>query len=423
MSPSHRDTIFALSSGLPPAAIAVVRVSGAEAGPVLERLTGGRPAPRRATVKTHRDPRTGEIVDEGLVLWFPGPASATGEDLAEFHVHGGRAVVAAILDVLSVQPRCREAHAGEFTRRAFENGRIDLAQAEGLADLIEAETEEQRRAALALSEGGLGALVERWTAQLLAVSARVEASLDFSDEEDGKDDVDFYAPLRELADELGDWLTRPPAERLKDGLRIVVAGPPNAGKSSLINALSGRQAALVTDIAGTTRDRVEVPVRLDGVPLLFIDTAGLRESSDTVEKLGIALAKAALAEADLVLWLGAEEHQPDRSILVLSKSDARTGPGLPVSVRTGDGLDRLRVEILNRAHTLLPSPGTLALNHRHRTAIHACRQQIGLARAHDDPLIVAEHLRAARRELHSVVGGITTEDVLTTLFGRLCIGK
>ena len=418
------ETIFALSSGLPPAGIAVVRISGPQAGAALKALGGPLPVPRRASFRRFRS-GDGAPLDDGLALWFPGPATATGEDAAELHLHGGRAVVAAVLAELARQPGCRVARAGEFTRRAFENGRIDLTEAEGLSDLLAAETEWQRRAALALAEGGLGRLVSAWEALLLRESARIEAVLDFSDEGDVGETLPDPAPIIALADEVARLLAAPPAERLRDGVRVVLGGPPNAGKSSLFNALIGRDAAIVTEVAGTTRDRIEAPVVLDGVPILFIDTAGLRHGvDDAVEAIGIARTEDALQTADLVLWLGEARDAPEDSLLVAAKCDAAPGrPGLAVSVRSGTGLDALRGEIIDRARAMLPSPGTLALNARHRDLLSEVSQHLRDAGESEDLLIRAEALRLARGALDEITGRAGVESMLDALFGTFCIGK
>lgn len=418
------DTIFALSSGLPPAGIAVVRISGPQAGAALSALGGGLPDPRKASFRRFRG-SDGATLDEGLALWFPGPATATGEDLAELHLHGGRAVVAAVLAELARQPGCREAKAGEFTRRAFENGRIDLTEAEGLADLLAAETELQRRSALALAEGGLGRLVSGWEVALLRESARIEAVLDFSDEGDVGDDLPDAGPLTALADEMATLLATPPAERLRDGVRVVLGGPPNAGKSSLFNILVGRDAAIVTEIAGTTRDRIEAPVVMDGVPLLFIDTAGLRDdATDAVEAIGIARTEEALGSADIVLWLGDPEDAPAGALLIAAKSDlAPGGVGLPVSAATGAGIDSLREAIVDRARALLPQPGSLALHQRHRDILRQAEGHIREAVSSADPLIRAELLRLARGALDELTGRSGVESMLDALFGAFCIGK
>jgi tRNA modification GTPase len=397
------------------------------AGEALDRIAGTRPEARHAAYRRFCDPESGASLDQGLALWFPGPATATGEDLVEFHCHGGRAVVAAMLGTLGRIDGLREAEAGEFTRRAFENGRIDLAEAEGLADLLAAETETQRQSALALAEGGLGRKVAAWQAVLLGLSAEVEADLDFSDEADVAKLTPWSASSRlmGLESEIADLLASPGAERLKDGVRVVLAGPPNSGKSSLFNALAGRHAAIVTDIAGTTRDRIEAPVVLEGVPLLLIDTAGLRDdSADRVEAMGIALTGEALAEADLVLWLGNASEAPEDALLIAAKADlGGARPGLGVSVKTGEGLSKLRSDLLVRAKTLLPKPGALALNLRHRAILSEVQIELQASGTSTDPLIIAEHLRQARSALDRLTGRAGVEDMLDALFGALCIGK
>lgn len=421
------DSIFALSSGLPPAGIAVIRVSGPGAGTALEALAGKRLPPRRASAIRLRDPRDGGTLDEGLAVWFPGPASATGEDVAEFHVHGGRAVVAAVLDALGHIDGLRPAQAGEFTRRGFEQGRLDLTAAEGLADLLAAETESQRRSALALAEGGLARKVGAWQAQLLRIAAMVEAELDFSDEGDVSRDSGHVQTeaLSRLAGEMADMLAQPPAERLRDGVRIVLAGPPNSGKSSLFNALVGRQAAIVTDQAGTTRDRIEAPVALAGVPLLLVDTAGLRDNAtDDVELIGIERTGEAMAEADIIMWLGGADDAPPGALLVAPKADlGMSGPGIATSALTGEGVDQLRATLIERAHALLPGPGSIALNARHRAILAETLRELDSARDAGDGLILAEHLRVARNCLDRLTGRAGVEDMLDALFGTFCIGK
>lgn len=405
----------------------MVRISGPRAGSVLETLAGGLPPPRVASLRTLRRSGDEAPLDQALTLWFPGPATATGEDLAELHLHGGRAVVAAVLAAVGSIEGLRPAEAGQFTRRAFENGRIDLAEAEGLADLIAAETETQRQSALALAEGGLGRRVSGWQRVLLRISAQVEAELDFSDEGDvGKADKGHTVQaLDEQVREIRAMLAAPPAERLRDGVRVVLAGPPNAGKSSLFNALVDRNAAIVSEIAGTTRDRIEAPVAIDGVPLLLIDTAGLRaQTSDAIEAIGIGRAESAVAEADVILWLGAAEDMPAGAVLIAAKADIEPErAGLPVSVRTGEGMAALRSTLLQRARALLPTPGALALNERHRAILADIVAALEAAQSTTDPLIVAEHLREARAHLDRLTGRAGVEDMLDALFGALCIGK
>lgn len=419
------ETIYALSSGLPPAGIAVVRISGPAAGTVLERLAGQCPAPRRASYRGLRD-ASGALLDYALVLWFPGPATATGEDLAELQLHGGRAVVAAVLAAVGNIDGTRPAEAGEFTRRAFENGRIDLAEAEGLADLLAAETEGQRQSALAMAEGGLGKRVALWQAELLSLSAQLEAELDFSDEGDvAEGGVEALGQrVGALAATVAASLAEPGAERLRDGVTVVLAGPPNSGKSSLYNVLVDRNAAIVSDVAGTTRDRIEAPVALDGLPFVLIDTAGLRDSEDAIEAAGVARAADAIDTADLVLWLGDPDNAPARALQIAAKSDlGEERPGLPVSAHTGEGIAALKAELLRLARTLLPKPGALALNQRHRSILGDVRCELEAARQAPDPLIMAEYLRTARNHLDRLTGKSGVEDMLDALFGSLCIGK
>lgn len=426
---SRPDTIYALSSGLPPAGIAVVRISGPRAGEALLALghETALPSPRRARYIRLFDPATGGLIDRALTLWFPGPASATGEDLAELHLHGGRAVVSATLAALGGLMGLRTAEAGEFTRRAYENGRIDLAEAEGLADLLAAETESQRQAALVLSEGALGRSVAGWQNRLMQIAATVESELDFSDEADVRENDSRAHQLALLVEELGVALAMPAAERLKDGLRVVIAGPPNVGKSSLFNCLVEREAAIVADIAGTTRDRIEAHVAIAGFPMILIDTAGLRdETDDHIEAIGIARSAQALDEADIIVWLGPAEEAPASALIIAPKADLHAcmqPQTLSVSVVTGEGIAALRDEILVRASALLPRPGALALNQRHRDLISLVLEDIGEASHQNDLLLVAEHLRRARSALDAITGKAGVEDMLDALFGQFCIGK
>ena len=412
---------------MPPAGIAVVRVSGPQAGDALQALAGRLPKSRRATFCRFQG-QDGVALDEGLALWFPGPGSATGEDLAELHLHGGRAVVAAVLSALDQVEGLRPATAGEFTRRAFENGRIDLAEAEGLADLLAAETESQRAAALALAGGALGQRVAAWQAELLQISALVEAQLDFSDEADVGENPAHRDTIRRLVDlhvVMTAMLASPPAERLRDGVKVVLAGPPNVGKSSLINALAERAVAIVTPEAGTTRDRIDVPVAIDGVPLVLTDTAGLRTAEvGGIEAMGIALAEEAMAGADIILWLGDAAEAPKGALLIAAKADLGEGrPGLPVSAKTGQGLAELKQEIATRARALLPKLGEVALNRRHRAILAEVQSELAAAKEARDPLIIAEYLRTARAALDRLTGRAGVEDMLDALFGAFCVGK
>jgi len=418
-----RDTIYALSSGAPPAGVAIVRISGPRAADALVALGRRLPAPRVATFR--KLTIDGEPLDNSVLLWLPGPKSATGEDVSELHLHGGRAVIARALAALGAMEGLREALPGEFTRRAFENGALDLSEAEGLGDLLTAETEGQRRAALALMGGALSRLVLAWQDGLLALAAQVEAALDFSDEDDVAPLAGgFVGEVAAQRDVMLALLAQPGAERLKDGVRVVVAGPPNAGKSSLLNALAQREAAIVTDLPGTTRDLVEVPVALGGIPFLLTDTAGLRDTEDRVEAIGVARAQASLAIADIVLWLGPPEQAPDGAVRVHAKSDlGESGPAdIATSVLTGAGLPELVALLQARARTLLPVEGDVALNARHRAAIAEAAAALEEA-TNADLLIAAEALRTARTALDRVTGKAGVEEMLDALFGRFCIGK
>lgn len=423
------DTIFALSSGSPPAAIAVVRISGPSAGAALSALAGTLPEARRASYRTLRVSRE-TILDRALVLWFPGEQTATGEDLAELHLHGGRAVVAAVEGALEQQPGLRRAQPGEFTRRAFANGRIDLAEAEGLADLLSAETELQRRSAVAMAGGAFSRQVDDWRARVLTASAAIEAVLDFEDEDDVADlPPDFIASIGVLADDLAAWLSRPRAETLRDGFRIVLAGPPNAGKSTLFNALVEDEAAITAPMAGTTRDVLTRSVAIDGVPFVFADTAGLRdETGDAIEAIGIGRARAELDRADLVLWLGPESEAPSGAWDVAAQIDrvdapVKASPRHRVSAVSGEGLDALRRDLVDSAARMMPRPGEAALNARQHLLLSEGEAALRMAMVETDPLLVAECLRRTRVAFDGLVGRATTEDMLDTLFGRFCIGK
>jgi tRNA modification GTPase len=347
----------------------------------------------------------------------------------EFQCHGGRAVVEAILAALASQPGMRLAEPGEFTRRALANGRIDLTEAEGLADLLEAETESQRRAALRMAEGGLRRQIEAWRQRLVDLSAQAEAAIDYvgDEEETGIDEAVLAGEARALAEELGQWLDRPRAEPLKEGVRVVVAGPPNAGKSSLVNALANSDKAIVTAIAGTTRDSIEVPLAIDGVPVTLVDTAGLRASEDAVEAIGIQRAEGQIDRADLVLWLGEPVQAPShpRLVPVHAQADRRgkvPAESLAVSSVTGQGLAELARRIVDEARGLLPVDGELALNRRQAAELAEARDALATV-AGADLVRTAEGLRVARSSFDRLSGRVGVEDVLDALFGRFCLGK
>ncbi|MGV3731074.1 MAG: tRNA uridine-5-carboxymethylaminomethyl(34) synthesis GTPase MnmE [Sphingopyxis sp.] len=434
--------MFALSSGMPPAGIAVVRISGVDAARALQALAGRLPAPRHASLARLTDPDGGAL-DHALILWFPGPATATGEDLAELHLHGGRAVVAAVEAALAAMPGLRRAAPGEFTRRAFENGRIDLAEAEGLADLLAAETESQRVQALDHASGHVSRAVAGWQDRLLALMSGAEAELNFADEDDVEVGEAVAARLiggmAALARELSVWLARPAAEVIAEGVSVVIAGPPNAGKSTLINALAKRELAIVSPIEGTTRDVIETPLALDGIAMRFSDTAGLRgEGADAIETIGIDRAKAAVEAADILLWLGPPKEAPDhpRTILIAAQADRWRSDAaaeaeaarcdLILSAATGEGMDKLHRMIVEMARTLLPREGEAALRQRQRAALSEARDWLRIdagSREASDLILLAERLRLAAAALDRITGRAGIDDMLDTLFGRFCIGK
>lgn len=427
---------------MPPAAIGVVRISGPQAGEALRLLAGRLPEARRASLADLKD-AAGAPLDRALMLWFPGPATATGEDLAELHLHGGRAVVGAVERALGAIPGLRPAIAGEFTRRAFLNGRIDLAEAEGLADLLAAETESQRVQALGMASGHVSRAVAGWQDRLLTLMAGAEAELNFADEDDVEvgDAVAqrLIAGMGALGEELGAWLARPAAEVIAEGLSVVIAGPPNAGKSTLINALAQRELAIVSPVAGTTRDVIETPLALDGIAMRFSDTAGLRaESADDIEMIGIDRAKAAVEAADILLWLGPPKAAPDhpRAILIAAQADRWRGDAaaeadaahcdLILSATMGEGMDKLHRYIVDMARTLLPREGEAALRQRQRAALAEARDWLTIeagSREARDLILLAERLRLAGSALDRITGRAGVEDMLDALFGRFCIGK
>lgn len=418
------DTIAALSSGRPPAAISVIRCSGPQAVSVAKLLCGSVPSPRKAALKRLSDPESGVILDEALVIIFPGPNSATGEDIVEYQCHGGRATVDAILAAIVARSGCRLAEPGEFTRRALANGRIDLTEAEGLADLLAAETELQRRSALARAGGAFRQRLDEWRDALLTLSAQAEVAIDYADEEDGAAARDLGSAIAALHAPMAALLESPRVEPLRDGIRVVIGGPPNAGKSSLINAITQSDRAIVTEIPGTTRDVIEVPVSLDGVPFVFVDTAGLRDSDDIVEGMGIRRAQDELRRADIILWLGEAADAPDGAILLSTKVDIEPPrQGLPISSATGEGLAALVSALRDRAGELLPKGDELALDRRHRELLRQATGALQRAGGLNDPVLVAEELRTCRAAIDAISGRAGVEDLLDALFGRFCLGK
>jgi len=435
-----RDTIFALATPPGRSAVAVVRISGPQARFGLETMAGSLPQPRLATLRALRDPASGERLDSALVLWFPGPASFTGEDVAELHLHGGRAVVAGVLDALAGLG-WRPAAAGEFTRRAFAAGKLDLTAVEGLADLIDAQTAAQRLQAMRNLTGDLARIVAGWRAPLVDVMARLEAEIDFADEGDVAATNDLQplaSTLHRVAGEMAGVLaTFRSGERLRDGIVVVLAGPPNAGKSTLLNTLAGRDVAIVSDVPGTTRDVLEVHLDLGGLPVTLLDTAGLRESADAVEREGVRRTRDRVASADLVLWLtpiDADAPPPAGSpdavvIRVATKIDSVPKPALDdrhaISCVTGEGLDSLLKRIEACATELAGEPALLT-RARHRDAVQHARESV--LRAADgvspDRLeLAAEDVRLAVRALEGLVGRVDVEHVLDRLFSSFCIGK
>lgn len=445
---TSEDTIFALSSAAGRAGVAVVRVSGAKAGDVVEALCRSHLKPRSAVLSKLVDPQTGGMIDKGLVLWFPGPASFTGEGLAEFQVHGGRAVVAALIDALGRFEGCRMAEPGEFALRAFENGKIDLSQAEGLADLIDAETEAQRVQAVRQAGGALSRLTELWRGRLIEAMGLVEAAIDFSDEADVADRAVDQAEARagELKSEISRHLDDGHGgEILRDGLQVVFAGAPNVGKSSLLNAVARRDVAIVSSEAGTTRDVIEVKLDLEGLPVVVSDTAGLREASGDVEREGVRRTRARVQDADLVVWvldasdIGAKEEAPQvgpngELLLLVNKCDLDSGrevggcPGagvLRVSAKTGEGLGELIKSVAAVAGRKTGAgEDSVITRARHRQHLtDCCRYLASFLGRSSDVELRAEDLRLAADALGRISGRVDPEDVLDEVFARFCIGK
>jgi tRNA modification GTPase len=460
MSAAHA-TIFALSSGRLPCAIAVIRISGPDARVALERLVGRVPPPRVATFARVRDPADGSVIDEGLALWFPGPKSETGEDIAELQIHGGRAVVAAVLNALGKLEGFRHAEAGEFTRRAFDNGRLDLTAVEGLADLVAAETEAQRRQALRQMQGEFARRLDRWRGQLIEARALLEAGIDFSDEGDvpGNLAAQALGVLRPVLREI-DQARQGQGERLRDGLQVVIAGAPNVGKSTLLNRLARRDVAIVSPTAGTTRDVIEVHLDLGGYPVTVRDTAGIRSTADSVEQEGVRRAEHWATASDLILWvLDAGTIDPtgiDAAAaslrayrrpgwLVLNKCDLVNAddlatyesnfillnlPYFVISAADGAGVDVLVAAVAAFAARSFSGESGLVTRERHRqmmgVAAHALSEAIGSADrdgVEGREELVAEQVRLATRALERLLGRVDVEDVLDVIFRDFCIGK
>lgn len=430
------DTIFALSSGALPSGVAVVRVSGPDVRFVLETTIGRLPVPRYAVLRTVRG-AGGETIDRGLVLFFPAPSSFTGEDVAEFHLHGGRAVVAALFAFLGTLPGLRLADAGEFTRRAFENGQLDLTEAEGLADLIVADTEAQRRQAVRMAGGAFRMRAEDWRRRLVDLRARIEADLDFSDEDDVPGDISSKVGIDAdaLQEEMERELTAGQrGERIRDGFEVVVLGPPNAGKSSLVNALAEREVAIVTDIPGTTRDLLEAHLDLGGYAVTLVDTAGLREGGDVIEAEGMRRGRARAAAADFVLWLHECAGDPPEDIVTLgppvlavrTKGDLypSVDEGLAVSIYNRASVDRLLDRLSQEAAGRLGGEAPLVSRARQRQCLEQAVGALGGIRSPGLPTeIVADGLRQAGDALGRLTGRIDVEEVLGSIFSTFCIGK
>lgn len=437
------DTIFARASGAGASAVALLRLSGPGTGRVVDALAGDLPKPRLASLRRLHAPGSGEVLDQALVLWFPGPRSYTGEDAAELHLHGGPAVLAGVAAAL-VALGCRPAEPGEFTRRAFLHGKLDLTQAEAIADLIAAETQAQRRQALRQAEGALGVLYAGWTGRATRLLAHQEAAIEFEMDDLPSDLGDqartAAAALRgEIAAHLADGGR---GERLREGLSLVIVGAPNAGKSSLLNALLGREAAIVSPIPGTTRDVVEGRLNLDGIPVQIADTAGLRRSGDAIEQEGVRRAEGRAREADLVIAVFAADAPPDEAALaelarapcalvVASKADLAPPPAtiaghaaLPTSILTGAGLVALRAALVREAAALAGPSETPSLTRaRHRAALEEAVAQLELAESAPLPELAAEGYRGALLALGRLTGRVGVEEILDSVFRDFCIGK
>ncbi|WP_108813321.1 tRNA uridine-5-carboxymethylaminomethyl(34) synthesis GTPase MnmE [Loktanella sp. Alg231-35] len=425
------DTIFALATAQGRAGVAVVRLSGPSAVSAGGRLCGDVPAQRG--LREVRDVDSA-LLDEALVLRFAEGKSFTGEEVVELHLHGSPAIVKAVLRALAAMPGLRQAEAGEFTRRALENGRLDLAEVEGLADLIDAETESQRKQAVRVFSGALGALADTWRRKLIRAAALLEATIDFADEEVP---VDVSPEVLSLLSAVMDEMQREAegvmiAERLRDGFEVAIIGAPNVGKSTLLNRLAGRDVAITSEIAGTTRDVIEVQMDLGGLPVTVLDTAGLRETEDRIEGLGVAKARERAAQADLRIHLILSGHLlpdalGDDDLVVLAKADLGETERLAVSGKTGAGVDELILAVSKRLNVKVARIG-IAMRERHRVAMldaiafladaeMAMRSEEGMTD------LIAEDLRSAIRAVDSIVGRVDVEHVLDEIFASFCIGK
>ncbi len=440
-----RRTIFAIATPPGRGAIAIVRLSGPLAGEALAGLAGSLPEPRHAALRVLRDPRDGSELDRGLILWFPGPDSVTGEDVAEIHLHGGLAVSASIVDALADMPDLRTAEPGEFTRRAFENGRMDLTEAEAVADLVAAETRGQQTQALRQMQGALGAIYQGWRYRLVRALAHLEAALDFPEEDLPEELIAGLAPaLKAVASEIETHLDDGHrGERLRAGFQVAILGPPNAGKSSLLNALARRDAAIVSERAGTTRDVIEVHLDLGGLPVILLDTAGLREAGDDIEEEGVRRARERAAGADLKLILFDAVAGPDPMATAMADPDClvavnkvdlvpdRTDfsafaevPVQAISVKTGQGLADLEARLAEWVASRYSASAAPALTRaRHRTALEDCRVCLKRAAAAREVELAAEDLRLAVRALGRITGRVDVEDLLDLIFRDFCIGK
>ena len=440
-----RRTIFAIATPPGRGAVAIVRLSGPSAGEALAAIAGAVPAPRHAALRTLRDPTDGSELDRGLILWFPGPDSVTGEDVAEIHVHGGVAVSASVTEALAAMRDLRPAEPGEFTRRAFENGRMDLTEAEAVADLVAAETRGQQAQALRQMQGALGRLYHGWRDRLVRSLAHLEAALDFPDEDLPEELIAGIAPdLTAVASEIGTHLDDDHrGERLRAGFQVAILGPPNAGKSSLLNTLAGRDAAIVSERAGTTRDVIEVHLDLGGLPVILLDTAGLREAGDEIEVEGVRRARERAAGADLKLIVFDAAAGPDPTVAAMADAeclvavnktdlvpdrtdfgDFADAPVLAISVKTGQGLEALESRLAEWVASRYSASAAPALTRaRHRTALEDCRDCLTRASEAGEVELAAEDLRLAVRALGRITGRVDVEDLLDLIFRDFCIGK